>query len=354
LSAPSSRTRESSSDRVVASGAPRPAVPPRDDAAPRPRFHQRLVFLFVRGLVRLLELLPARIAATIVDGCGLLMHLVLRSRVHLARRQMGEALGLDPESAQVKAAVRDCFDHFLRVPLQLVRLPEMLEGRGAADVLKLEGLEHVEAAHAKGRGIVFVTAHLGNWEVLGGIAPKLGVPIASVARPVANPLLEAEMKRLRERYGQQILAKDGAGLPMARLLKRGGHVALLIDQHAGSRGWRVPFFHQDASTFTLAAELARRFDAAFIPVFTRIAGPDEVRGRLETPIECDRSLPEDEDAWRMTLLFHRRLEAAIRETPGQYLWLHRRWKSGGQEPDPAWRRRHAQAEGASPRPAGPS
>jgi KDO2-lipid IV(A) lauroyltransferase len=115
----------------------------------------------------------------------------------------------------------------------------------------------------------------------------------------------------------------------------------------------VPFFHQDASTFTLAAELARRFDAAFIPVFTRITGLDEVRGRVEAPIEPDRSLPEDEDAWRMTLLFHRRLEAAIRETPGQYFWLHRRWKSGGQEPDPSWRR-HEKAEAGGSRPAPPS
>jgi KDO2-lipid IV(A) lauroyltransferase len=128
-------------------------------------------------------------------------------------------------------------------------------------------------------------------------------------------------------------------------MRNGRVVAALIDQHAGSRGLRVPFFGKNASTFTFLAQLARRQAAPIVPIFARV-GPDppKVYGRFEPPIDPDPSLPEEEDVFRMMLAFHRALEAAIRRTPEQYLWLHRRWKRSGREPDPRWLERYAAAE----------
>jgi len=308
-----------------------------------PRLRHRLEYLLVRALVRSVELLPWAAASAIAEGVAALLHLLLRGRVRLAREQAAASLGLDARSAEVAAIARSSFRNFVRVPLLLLKLPELLRTRTPGQVLRVEGREHLDRAVARGRGVVVVTAHLGNWEVLGALMPRMDASATAVARPVANPLVDAEMRRVRERYGQRIVDKDGAGLPLARELKAGGCVALLIDQHAGSRGIRIPFFHAEASTFTFAAELARRLDATLLPVFTRSDGPRAVVGWCEPEIACDRSLPEDEDAYRMTLEFHRRLEDAVRAHPGEYLWIHRRWKAGGREPDPRWRERYARA-----------
>ncbi len=325
-------------------------MPPERESTPRLSY--RLEYLLARAVVRVVESLPAGAAVALAHGVAALMHAVMRSRVRLARAQMGDALGLDPASREVASAIRQVMRVIAYNSLWLVRLPRSVrdprpDARERSEPPELnvgfEGREHLEAERSRGRGIVFATAHLGNWEGLGAILPRLGVPVATVSRPMKNPLLQEWARRLREHGGQRLIPKDGAALPVARLLKKGGCVAFLIDQHAGSDGVRMPFFQAECSTFTSAATLARRFDAAFLPTWSRVIGPREARVHFEPAIPCDRSLPADEDAYRMTLRFNRLLEAAIGAAPGQFLWLHRRWKKGGREPDPAWRERYARA-----------
>src|SRR5688572_9857065 len=183
-------------------------MPPERDAL------DYLEYGIVRGLVRTAELLPAAAAGAIADGCGALLHAALRKRAKLARAQMAAALGLDPKSRKVADDVRKSFRHFMRVPLDLVLLPKVLRKRTPEQVLVLEGRGPVDLAMARRQPIVFVTAHLGNWEVLGALGPRLGVPTVTVARPVANAPLDAEMRRMRERFGQKVIAKEGAGLPL--------------------------------------------------------------------------------------------------------------------------------------------
>jgi KDO2-lipid IV(A) lauroyltransferase len=318
-------------------------MPPAD--APRVRVRWRVEHFFVRGMLRLIEALPVGVAMAVAGGLGRLMHAVLRGRVKLARVQMAQALGLAPDDARVRADVRACFRHFMRIPVELITLEKTLKSRRPEEILRLHGREHVDRVLAAGRGAICVTGHLGNWEVLGTLAPRLGLSATGVGRPLDNPLIDAELAALRGRFGQRIVAKDGAGVKLMRELKQGRPISLLLDQHAGRAGVRIPFFHATASTTTFIAALAHRLGLPLLPVFSRCgARPHEVDVAIGPPIECDPDLPDDEDAFRMTLAFHRRLEAAIRAAPDQYLWFHRRWKPGGEEPDPRWLERYAAAE----------
>jgi KDO2-lipid IV(A) lauroyltransferase len=321
--------REPKAARAAASAEP----------AKRGRLGYRIEYLATRAVVGVVERLPFAVAAALARSFASLMGLAVPKRVRAAREQMGAALGLDPASPQVHAAVREVFRTIAWNSLWLIRLPRAMRKSPPELVLEIEGREHIESAKARGRGIVFATAHLGNFEGLGAIAPALGVPLATVSRPMKNALLQEWTRRRRVTHGQRLIPKDGALIAVARLLREKGNAAFMLDQHAGSDGVRMPFFHADCSTFTTAATLARRFDAAFIPAFATAVGPRATRVVVESPIEPDPSLPADEDAWRMTLEWNRRLEAAIRKAPGQFLWLHRRWKKGGSEPDPAWRER---------------
>jgi KDO2-lipid IV(A) lauroyltransferase len=326
-------------------------MPPADAPGPaeRVRWRWRVEHALVRGLLRLLQALPVPVAFAAAEGLGALMHFVLRGRVKLARRQMADALGGQPDDARIRADVRECFRHFMRIPVELITLPKALATKRPDEVVRMHGKEHFERVFARGRGAIVLTGHLGNWEVAGALAPKLGMPIAVVGRPVDNPLIDAELAALRCRYGLRLIAKDGAGLKMLRELRQGHAIALLLDQHAGRDGVRIPFFHAPASTFTFIASIARRLGLPLLPMFSRRgARPHEIDVLIDPPIEPDPALPEDEDAFRMTLAYQRRLEAAIRASPGQYLWFHRRWKAAGREPDPKWLERYAaRDEGAA-------
>ncbi len=307
----------------------------------KPTLRDRIETVAVRGVLAVARRLPDGASIGLADALGTLMRLVLPSRARLAREQMAAALGRAPDDPQIREWSRACFSHFMRIPLELILAPRLVERNGASAMLELRDRHHLDAALALGRGVILLTGHFGNWELFGLLAPLFGLRSVVVARPMKNRLLDAELMALRSRYGQRFVAKDGAGLPLARALRSGATVGLLIDQHAGSRGVRVPFFHAEASTFTLAAALSRRFGAPIVPWFARVPGPHRVEARFEEPLAVDPTLSDEEDAWRITDLFHRRLEAAIRADPQQYLWFHRRWKKGGTEPDPRWRERYA-------------
>ena len=314
---------------------------PRPPEAGRPKLRHRVERALVRATLAFARALPSRAGAVLADRLGDAMRLALPGRARLAREQMAAALGRPAGDREVAAWSRAAFRHFLRIPLELIHAPRLIEAGRLAELLVVHGRDHVETARARGHGVILLTGHFGNWELFSLASGLVGLDVLGVARPLKNLLLDEDLMKLRGRYGMRLVGKDGAALPLARQLKSGGAIGLLNDQHAGSRGLRVPFFHADASTFTLAPALARRFGAPIVPWFARVAGLHRIEVRFDAPIAPDPSLSDDEDAYRMLRLFHDRLEAAIRADPGQYLWFHRRWKQGGQEPDPRWRERYA-------------
>ncbi len=314
-------------------------MPPEPEPAATHR--HRLERAAVVALAALASRLPDAAAGWLANRVAAALRMALPFRRKLTEEQIAAALGLPAGSREARELTRAAFRHFMRLPLELLALPQLVERGRLEEVVPLLGRAHLDAALAGGRGAILVTGHFGNWEAFGLVASRYGYSLTSVARPLKNPLLDRDITALRGRFGHRVVAKEGAGLPLARVLRAGGLVGLITDQYAGSRGVRVPFFHADASTFTMAAVLARRFGAPLVPMFSRVAGNHRIETRFEPPLEVDPALPEDEDAYRLMLAFNRRLEVAIRADPGQYLWLHRRWKKGGQEPDPRWRQRYA-------------
>jgi KDO2-lipid IV(A) lauroyltransferase len=313
-------------------------MPPAD----APRLAQRVEAACVRALVRGVEALPAPAAAALARVGGDLLHLALRGRVRAAREGVAAALALAPGDREAARIVRASLRHLLRVVVEFSRLPRELAHARADQILILEERHHYDEALARARNVVILTAHLGNWEVGASLLPQLGIPVVGIARSLKNPLVTRFLAERREQYGMITVDKASGATRLLREMKEGRIASALIDQHAGSRGLRIPFFGRDASTFTFLAQLAHRHGAPIVPAFARVGlKPPQVIVRFEPAIDPDPKLPEEEDSYRMMLAFHRALEAAIRRTPEQYLWLHRRWKPTGREPDPRWRERYA-------------
>ena len=193
--------------------------------------------------------------------------------------------------------------------------------------ITLEGEEHVRAVIERhGRALV-LTAHLGNWELL-TLAPALtGYPLTVVARPLDSPALGVWADRLRRTAGVEVVDKRDALRPVLEALRRGRLVGVLLDQNASRReGVFVPFFGRLASTSRAVAVLALRTRTPVVPAFTRRLAP----GRHRIAIQPALALPDASDAAAVEVVTARctqAIEAAVRETPEQWLWAHDRWRT---------------------------
>jgi len=226
--------------------------------------------------------------------------------------------------------------------VELMRLGRELDRRPPEEIIDIQGRQYLEDILATGGACFYLSGHIGNWEVTGALCERLGYAMTSIGRGVDNPYLHMWLKDLRCRFGQKISDKEGASRDILRIIREGGKVAMLLDQHAGRHGIRVPYFGRLASTFVSAARLARRLGAPLLPAFSYRHGRLlRLRMKLFEPIWPDPELPTDEDHFRLTAYYTACLEQMVRAHPEQYLWFHRRWRPGGQEPEPAWLERYA-------------
>jgi KDO2-lipid IV(A) lauroyltransferase len=178
------------------------------------------------------------------------------------------------------------------------------------------------------RGLILLTGHFGNWEVLGYTLATLGFQTTSVARPLDNPHLSRFVFEVRERQGQRIIAKKGATDEVTAVLDSGGMVGLVADQNAGPRGMFVDFFGRPASTYKSIGLLAMRYEVPIvIGCARRVDGA--FRFRLITQdVIYPNEWADQPDALRyITQRYTRAIEEMVRDEPGQYLWVHRRWKT---------------------------
>ncbi len=207
--------------------------------------------------------------------------------------------------------------------------PEDLAAR-----VRYEGVENLEAARRRGKGVVLLSAHFGSWELGALAAGRLGEPIASVVRPLDNPGLEAELTRRRSRFGNGVIAKREALREMLRAMRENRTVAILLDQNVmPEEAIFVPFFGRLAATTSSVALLQRKTGAAVVPVFTwpDTGGGGGWRLAFEEPILAEEFAAGDpgraEVVRRATARYAEVTEAAIRKAPSAWLWLHDRWKT---------------------------
>jgi KDO2-lipid IV(A) lauroyltransferase len=178
------------------------------------------------------------------------------------------------------------------------------------------------------QGLIMLTGHYGNWEILGYVLATLGFPTVSIARPLDNPYVSDFVFGVREKTGQRIIAKKGATEEVTDVLDHHGVVGFIADQNAGSKGVFVDFFGRKASTYKSIALLAMQYE---VPVVIGYARRIKDRFRFECSSQ-DIIYPAD---WKdqadplryITQRYTKAIEDFVRADPGQYLWVHRRWKS---------------------------
>jgi Kdo2-lipid IVA lauroyltransferase/acyltransferase len=198
-----------------------------------------------------------------------------------------------------------------------------------ASRITLAGREHLTEALARSPGgALVVTAHLGNWELLGLGSRLTGLAFATVVRPLDIRLLDRLAQRLRAAAGVQHIDKRHAARTILDALRDGRVVGVLLDQNATrSEGVFVPFFGRLASTSRGLALLSLRAGVPILPVFIHREPDGRHRILIETAIAPPNSGSLETAVVELTAECTRRIEAAIRRAPDQWFWLHRRWRT---------------------------
>ncbi|MFQ5895346.1 MAG: lysophospholipid acyltransferase family protein [Nitrospinota bacterium] len=249
------------------------------------------------------------------------------SRREVTLSNLRRALGSELGEEAIERIGEQSFENLARTVVENCRLWVRGPDR-VGEVVRVEGLHHVERARREGKGIIFFTAHLGNWELVALYSAHRGYPLHLVARPLDYPYLDARLSALRSRWGNRVVSKRNPLWDCVRLLRQNAALAILLDQNVLPRqGVFVDFFGRRACTSPMAAMLALRTGAACLPVFVTREPDGRHLIRVGEPIPPVRTGDVARDVVETTARFTRAIEAAIRERPGQWLWMHRRWKA---------------------------
>lgn len=235
-----------------------------------------------------------------------------------ARRNLALAL---PE-ADADATTDGVFRSIARLLVVFAKLP-LVRKENLDRWIRFEGMEHVEAGLAAGRGILFATAHLGNWEMSAFAYALLASPMHVVARPLDNPLIDELVERRRTLSGNRLIFKKDYARGILKALAANEAVGILIDQNATpAEGVFVDFFGVPACAGTGFAKIAAHSGATVIPGFALWS--DQERRYV---LRFYPAVPMSGDAARDTAALQARLEEVIRAHPDQWLWIHRRWRT---------------------------
>ena len=282
-----------------------------------------LVYLIYRAAFGLVGLLPLSVAFRLGNTLGFCAWLVLGKYRRLGFNNLHIAFGNEKTSREKRRLVRRHFQRLGANVLSGMKFASMSSGEVSAHVK----VENPDAAHRVlrgGRPIIIILSHIGNWELQAFMFPiVLGyIPNSTIFQPLKNRYIDRHVRELRGRAGVRLFDRNEGFHKPIELLRGGGGVGILSDQHAGDQGLWVPFFGKLASTTSLPALLAKRTGAAVLgtAIYTEGIG----RWRMSF---ADRIDQPGDSIEVITAKANRLLEKQTRVAPEDGFWLHNRWKT---------------------------
>lgn len=298
-----------------------------------PRLAKRLKrwvrYWLLRAALAVVARLPARTAARLGEALGAAAFRFARRE----RRKALESLAVAfPEKAQPEreAIALASFRHLGRCAFELACLPKLAQSFDSWVEWPAADRERLERAASQGRGVVVVTGHVGNWELLAQyLAQAQDVGVSAVAKELVDPRLTALVGEFRARGKVRSVWRgpDGGGAKsILRVLRAGELLGMLIDQDTDVPSVFVPFFGRMAATPRAAADLVLRTSAPVLVAFCQRKGDGAYRISIEE-VAFEPTGERETDVVSLTARLTSLIEQAIRRAPAQWVWMHRRWKT---------------------------
>ncbi len=270
-------------------------------------------------------LLPYRLVLALGRGLGKLYYRIAVRQRRRAVAQMQESLAISARQAE-QIAVR-LFENLGRNVMEIMYMPALASAK-IERFVEMENRHHLDNALAAGRGVVLLTAHIGNWEWLGAALAAAGLPITTVIKRQPNEQHTRILNEYRQMVGIEVFASGSTELvSAAKAIKQGKILGFLADQDAGLSGVFVEFLGKMAATPLGPAVFAKRFKAPVVPVFI-VRKPDGGHKVLiDQPFYYEDTGDEKQDLYAITEKMTKIIEAVIREHPDNWLWFQKRWNT---------------------------
>jgi len=288
---------------------------------------RKLEYAAAWPFIKILGAMPRPLSRAFAIGISQVVYLL-----HFRLRQVGmrNLAMVFPEKSEAERAriLRGVFASLGRQLAELCQFPKYTP-ENIDEVVTYEGLENYERAYARRKGVLFLTAHFGGWELSAFAHSLYGHWLHIVMRPMDNEYLDQLLQNYRTMHGNKTVAKDDFVRGLLAAMKAGETVGILMDTNmTPPQGIFVDFFGIPACTASGLARIALRTDAAVVPGFT-IWDPAlrKYRLRFDPALELIRSGDLEADIAANTQLFTRVIENYVRKYPDQWLWVHRRWKT---------------------------
>ncbi|MCX5828383.1 MAG: lysophospholipid acyltransferase family protein [Deltaproteobacteria bacterium] len=263
--------------------------------------------LFFRGLLRLFYHLSAK------------QRLITLHNLHRAYPEK--------DMAELVRIAKGVYRHLGLVAADFFEIPYITRDN-VHEWVEFEGMEHIDETFAKGKGLLSIVAHFGNWEMMTVAFPMVRKPMNIVYRPLDSPVLENLTAWVRTLNGNTVIPKGGSGKTITRLLGENNALGILSDQNVSAReGVFVDFFGRPACTAVGLAVLAMRTGAPVIPAFMPRMPDGRYRFIIQEAVPIDDTGDYEKDLFTNTQRFTKVVEAMVRRYPDQWFWLHQRWKT---------------------------
>ncbi|MBN1919190.1 MAG: lipopolysaccharide heptosyltransferase II [Verrucomicrobia bacterium] len=283
------------------------------------------MYLALRFLQRLFCLLPHRLAVGAGEWLGRIWYSLDAQHRRVAKSNLVNAYP-DWPYARVCRVARQAFVHVARVLVDFLRVPRYADGAYRERWVKVVGEEHLREAHARGKGVLLLSAHWGNWELMGLMCTVFGYRVAAIARRVGSRGMTRFVNELRGVTGLRVFDKMQAARPTLAALKAGECVGILVDQNDAVTGIPATFFGRVCATTPALASFARKTGAPVVPAVCPLQSDGRYEARLDAPIELPQTGDAERDVAEMTQRVTSYIERCVREAPEQWFWVHRRWK----------------------------
>ncbi|MFH1706475.1 MAG: lysophospholipid acyltransferase family protein [Planctomycetota bacterium] len=289
----------------------------------RSRFRHSIEYAGLYLVYLAVNLLPYRATHPPARFIAWLGFAVFRMRRRETVVRIMTAMGVDRPAA-VRIAWRAYFN-IAAAGLEFLRF-RRLRPVFDAGYIRVEGLEPIRRLAAEGRGAVLAAMHSGSWEICGAALAYSGIPLFYVTGVQHNPRVDALINAMRRSVGIELIPRDGALKQVFRRLGRGEFLGIVADQHIAGESVTVDFFGKSCTAPKGPAAFAWKTGVPVIPLMTVREGTARHRLLIMDPILPDQGRDRDGEIARITQAYTAVFEKVIREHPGDWFWLHRRWR----------------------------
>jgi len=289
------------------------------------KFRRRFLYTLLRFITTILYPIPLAIMRPVGKWLGALGFCLAGKHRRQTIANLKQAFG-KKTSAEIRAIARGVFENIGQTFAELINFPK-INAKNIDRYVKAYGMGKVDEALLKGKGVIGLTAHLGNWELLAAHLALKGYPVSTIARPLRYHKYDELINNLRRSKGLNVILRGNAFKRALKALKENHILGILPDQDIDSiDGVFVEFFGKKAYTSIGPVALAMASGAVLLPIYIVREGRKH-KTYVDDPIELELTGDRQKDYITNTAKWTKVLENYIRRYPAQWVWMHRRWKT---------------------------